>query len=118
MENQTRVQKIEEARKHLKYKENILVFEQTRVYVTDPDAEAPPRYCKKFELEKVQALQARYTKVATNLPGNLYTLSHINRDRFFTYDPAKMSSAIGAVTSLAEEEADSETTTIKELSEA
>ena len=42
------------------------------------------------------------TKVATNLPGNLYILSHINRDRFFTYDPAKMSSAIGAVTSLSD----------------
>ena len=62
MENQTRVQKIEEARKHLKYKENILEFEQPRVDVTDPDAEAPPRYCKKFELEKVQALQAHYVE--------------------------------------------------------
>ena len=64
MENQSRVQKIEEAREHLKYKENILEFEQTRVDMTDPDAEAPPRYCKKFELEKVQALVARYTKVS------------------------------------------------------
>ena len=66
MEIQSRVQKIEEALEHLKYKENILEFEQPRVDVTDQDADAeanPPRYCKKFELEKVQALQAHYTKV-------------------------------------------------------
>ena len=99
MEIQSRVQKIEEALEHLKYKENILEFEQPRVDVTDQDADAeanPPRYCKKFDLNKIQALVARYTKVATNLPGNPYILSHIHRDRFFTHDPAKMSSAIGA----------------------
>ena len=73
MEIQSRVQKIEEALEHLKYKENILEFEQPRVDVTDQDADAeanPPRYCKKFDPNKVQALVARYTKVATNLPGN------------------------------------------------
>ena len=70
MENQSRVQKIEEALEHLKYKQNILEFEQPRVDVTDQDAAAeanPPRYCKKFDLNKVQALADRYTKVATNL---------------------------------------------------
>ena len=40
MENQSRVQKIEEALEHLKYKQNILEFEQPRVDVTDQDAEA------------------------------------------------------------------------------
>ena len=119
MEIQSRVQKIEEALEHLKYKDNILEFEQPRVDVTDQDAPAeanPPRYCKKFDPNKVQALVARYTKVATNLPGNPYILSSIYRDRFFTQDPVKASSVIGAVTSLAEEDADAETTTNKELS--
>ena len=61
MENQSRVQKIEEALEHLKYKDNILEFEQPRVDVTDQDATAeanPPRYCKKFDLNKVQATWA------------------------------------------------------------
>ena len=96
MEIQSRVQKIEEALEHLKYKENILEFEQPRVDVTDQDAPAeanPPRYCKKFDPNKIQALVARYTKVATNLPGNPYILSSIYRDRFFTQDPVKASSS-------------------------
>ena len=57
MEIQSRVQKIEEALEHLKYKENILEFEQPRVDVTDQDADAeanPPKYCKKFDPNKVQ----------------------------------------------------------------
>ena len=62
MEIQTRVQKIEEALEHLKYKENILEFEQPRVDVTDQDADAeanPPWWSPRLRLLPLSRLPPR-----------------------------------------------------------
>ena len=115
----TREEKIEEFHKHLKYREHILEFAGPKMNVTDEAAaDEPPNYSKVFDLEKVKGLKEKVTKIAVNTTSGQYLIAYAMRDRFFTADHSRVMAAIRSVSSLYEEEEDdSQTTKIKELSE-
>ena len=115
----TREEKIEEFHKHLKYKDHILEFAGPKMDVTEEAAaDESPNYSKVFDLEKVNDLKEKVTKIAASTSSGQYLIAYAMRDRFFSADHSQRMAAIRAVSSLYEEEEDdSKTTKIKELSE-
>ena len=111
----TREEKIEEFHKHLKYREHIIEFTGPKRNVAEDE---PPEYSKVFDLEKVNDLKEKVTKIAVNTTSGQYLIAYAMRDRFFSADQSQTMAAIRSVSSLYEEEEDdSQTTKRKELSE-
>ena len=112
---ETRGEKIEEFHKHLKYREHIIEFTGPKRNVAEDE---PPEYSKVFDLEKVNDLKEKVTKIAVNTTSGQYLIAYAMRDRFFSADQAQTTAAIRSVSSLYEEEEDdSQTTKRKELAE-
>ena len=112
---ETRGEKIEEFHKHLKYRERILEFAGPKRNVAEDE---PPEYSKVFDLEKVNDLKEKVTKIAAHTTSGQYLIAYAMRDRFFSADQSQTMAAIRSVSSLYEEEEDdSQTTKRKELSE-
>ena len=112
---ESRGEKIEEFHQHLKYRENVLEFAGPKRNVAEDE---PPEYSKVFDLEKVNDLKEKVTKIAANTTSGQYLIAYAMRDRFFTADHSRVMAAIRSVSSLYEEEEDdSQTTKRKELAE-
>ena len=84
---ETRGEKIEEFHKHLKYKDHILEFAGPKRNVAEDE---PPEYSKVFDLEKVNDLKEKVTKIAANTTSGQYLIAYAMRDRFFTADHSRV----------------------------
>ena len=62
----------------------------------------PPEYSKVFDLEKVNDLKEKVTKIAVNTTSGQYLIAYAMRDRFFTADHSRVMAAIRSVSSLYE----------------
>ena len=100
---ESRGEKIEEFHKHLKSTENVLEFAGPKRNVAEDE---PPEYSKVFDLEKVNDLKEKVTKIAAHTTSGQYLIAYAMRDRFFSADQAQTMAAIRSVSSLYEEEED------------